>query len=115
MPNKTFEVKTYVLQMGYKSTATWGNTAIKIQGYLCCYGAKKERLIVYGLHPSSPIPPNAVCNWVGNVGAIFVPFTELKCYVDIARNEKPVFARLDSDKPEWMNLSTSTEPIGEGE
>ncbi len=115
MPNKTFEVKTYVLQNGYKNTATWGAVNIQIQGYVTCSGANGERLIVYGLHPSSPVPPNAFCNFAGNVGAIFVPFVELHNYVDLVRNEKPIFARLDSDRPEWMSLSTSAELVGEGE
>lgn len=115
MPNKTFAVTKYVLNSGFKNTASWGGTTILIQGYLACYGAARERLIVYGLHPASPVPPAPVCNWAGNVGAIFVPFSDLSAYVDIVRNEKPVYARLDSDRPDWMSLSTSTEPVGEGE
>jgi hypothetical protein len=31
------------------------------------------------------------------------------------RNEKPVYARLDSDHPNWMSLSTGLEPVGEQE
>jgi hypothetical protein len=67
------------------------------------------------LHPSSPTPSTPIYNVTGNVGAIFVPFSEIGKYVDIVRNEKPVFARLDSDNPNWMSLSTSNEPIGEEE
>ena len=114
MPNKTFPVTNYILQTGYKSTTNWGIT-IQAQGYVACYGSSNERLIIYGLHPASPVPPAPVCNWAGNVGAIFVPFADLPQYVDIVRNEKPVFARLDSDNPGWMSLSTSQEPVGEGE
>ncbi len=115
MPSKTFAVTTYVLNVGHKNTATWGTTQIQIQGYVACYGEDGSRLIVYGLHPSSPVPPAPVYNVSGNVGAVFVPFTELHNYVDIVRNEKPVYARLDSDHPDWMSLSTSQEPVGEEE
>jgi hypothetical protein len=45
-------------------------------------------------------------------GAIFVPFGDLPIYVDILRNEKPVYGRLD---PAGMTLSTSLEPPGEEE
>ncbi|MFN8376659.1 MAG: hypothetical protein U0694_27780 [Anaerolineae bacterium] len=31
-----------------------------------------------------------------------------------ARNEKPIFAHLRGDKPEWMSVTTSKEPVGEG-
>ncbi len=115
MPSKTFAVERYTLNAGFKNTAIWGTTNILIQGYVACYGATGERLIVYGLHPSSPVPPSPVCNWAGNVGALFVPFPQLGAYVDIVRNELPVYARLDSDHPDWMGLTTSQEPVGEGE
>lgn len=115
MPAKRFEVSNYVLNMGYKNGATWGGVAIQIQGYVTCYGADGSRLIVYGLHPSSPTPSAPVYNVTGNVGAIFVPFAELSNYVDIVRNEKPVYAYLNSDQPNWMSLSTSREPVGEEE
>jgi len=115
MATKTFEVVTYVLNMGYKNGATWGGVAIQIQGYVAWTGADGSRLIVYGLHPSSPVPPAPVYNVAGNVGAIFVPFSEIGKYVDIVRNEKPVYGYLNSDNPNWISLSTSSEPIGEGE
>jgi len=53
MPNKTFSVMNYVLNAGYKNSATWGGVSIRIQGYLACFGADGSRFIVYGLHPSS--------------------------------------------------------------
>jgi hypothetical protein len=114
MAKKTFSVTRYVYQVGYKNTATWGGTHILIQGYVACYG-DSDRFIVYGLHPDSPVPASPVYNVSGNVGAIFVPFAELSNYVDIVRNEKPVYATLNSDRPEWMGLRTSSEPTGEEE
>jgi hypothetical protein len=36
-------------------------------------------------------------------------------YVDLVRNEKPVYAYLNSDKPQWNSISTSNEPVGEEE
>lgn len=115
MPVKNFQVTKYILNAGFKNEASWGGTSILIQGYVACYGADNTRLIVYGLHPNSPTPPAPVYNVVGNVGAIFVPFRELSHYVDLVRNENPVYGRLDSDHPNWMSLSTSQEPVGEGE
>lgn len=114
MARKTFSVIRYVYQVGYKNTATWDGTQIVIQGYVTCYG-ESDRFIVYGLHPDSPVPDSPVYNVSGNVGAIFVPFAELSNYVDIVRNEKPVYASLNSDRPEWMGLRTAAEPVGEEE
>lgn len=115
MPTKTFNVVRYVYKVGYQDGATWGGTPILIQGYVACYGEQRDRFIVYGLHPDSAVPAAPVYNVSGNVGAIFVPFADLANYVDIVRYEKPVYAYLNSDHPEWMGLRTSSEPIGEGE
>jgi hypothetical protein len=115
MPSKTFAVTSYILNVGYKSNPGWGGVTIQAQRYVACYGADGSRFIVYGLHPSSPVPASPVYNIANNTGAIFVPFNDLPSYVDIVRNEKPVYARLDSDNPNWMGLSTSQEPVGEQE
>jgi hypothetical protein len=115
MPNKTFPVATYILSAGFKNTSGWGGVTIQSQGSLTCRGADGSTLIVYGLHPSSPVPATPVYNISANVGAIFVAFGDLPNYVDIVRNEKPVYARLDSDQPNWMGLSTNWEAVGEQE
>ncbi len=115
MPGESFIVNKYILKLGHKLKSTWGETTIEAQGILACYGEDRERLIIYGLHPSSPVPPSAVCNWSVRLGSIFVPFADLPAYVDIVRNEKPVYARITSDDPNSMDLGTDMEPIGEGE
>jgi hypothetical protein len=112
---KNFEVVNYTLNIGYKMSGTWGGVKIQIQGYVACAGVDGSALIVFGLHPDSPVPPTPVYNVATNMGGIFVPFSEIGHYVDIVRNEKPVYAYLDSDNPDWISLCTSLEPIGEGE
>ena len=49
------------------------------------------------------------------VGAIFLPFEDMDQYVDMVRNEKPIYAYLNSDHPQWNSLKTSKEPVGEEE
>lgn len=115
MTVKRFQVTRYELNAGFKNTAGWAGVTIQAQGYVTCFGDDGSRLIVYGLHPSSPVPATPVYNVGGNVGAIFVPFRDLGSYVDIVRNEKPVYGYLNSDHPTWISLSTSQEPVGEEE
>nr|TFG55318.1 MAG: hypothetical protein E4H34_00725 [Hyphomicrobiales bacterium] len=105
----------YILKLGHKLKSTWGGTTIEAQGILSCYGEHPQQLIIYGLHPNSPVPPSPVCNWSVRLGAIFVPFADFPAYVDIVRNEKPVYARVTSDDPDAMDLGTDMEQIGEGE
>lgn len=47
--------------------------------------------------------------------SINVPFNEMHNYVDVVRNEKPVYAYLNSEKPQWNFLSTAMENVGEEE
>ena len=115
MTNKWVAVTSYVLQAGYKSTTSFDGVMIAMQGYLECSTADGGKLIVYGLHPSSPVPAAPSYNPAIDVGAIFVPFADLPTYVDLVRNEKPVYAHLNSESLDWMCLTTSPEPVGEAE
>jgi len=110
---KTFLVERYKVALGHGMTATWSGTNIKARGYVACYGGD-HRFIAYFLTDDSPVP-NPVYVVQNKVGAIFVPFKEMQPFVDLLRNEKPIYAYLNSNKPEWNNIKTSLEPIGEEE
>lgn len=113
MTIKQFTVDTYVEALGYTLTATWGGVQIKARGYVACYGGD-HRLIIYFLAENSPVP-QPVYIPANKVGAIFVPFSECMPYIDMVRNEKPIHAYLNSDRPEWNYIRTSAEPVGEEE
>ncbi len=114
MAIKTFHVSSYRIGMGYKNTATWNGVKILIQGHLVCNSKDKYRFIIYGLHPKSQIP-DPVYIPANKVGAIFIPFAELQNYIDLVRFEKPVYVYMNSTKPDWNSLRTSSEPVGEQE
>ena len=110
---KQFIVYAYKIKLGHALTATWSGTQIKARGIVACYGAD-HRFIAYFLTDDSPVP-KPVYIVKNRVGAIFLPFKEMGPFVDLVRNEKPIYAYLNSDRPDWNNLSTSKEPIGEEE
>lgn len=111
MAIKSFSVTSYGLSIGYKSVV---HNNIIYQGVLTCQGAGGYRFFVYGLHPSSQ-RPGPYYNEEIKLGAIFIPFVELHNYIDLVRNEKPVYAHMNSDQPYWNGLSTREEPVGEQE
>lgn len=113
MAVKRFVVHSYSVKLGDALTATWSGTQIKARGIVACRG-RDHRFIAYFLTEDSPVP-NSVYVEANKVGAVFRPFEEMSAYVDLLRNEKPIYAYLNSSKPEWNNLSTSEEPIGEEE
>lgn len=113
MTTKSFLVESYVLALGHGMTATWSGKQIKARGYVACYGGD-HRFIAYFLKDDSPVP-GPVYVVQNKVGAIFLPFNEMGPFVDLVRNERPVYAYLNSDRPEWNSLKTSREPVGEEE
>jgi len=110
---KSFPVEKYEITLGHANTATWSGQTIKARGIVACYGGD-HRFIAYFLTDDSPVP-NPVYVVQNKVGAIFLPFKEMGPFVDLVRNEKPIYAYLNSDKPQWNSLSTGKEPIGEEE
>lgn len=114
MPSKTFAIESYVVSTGYGIPATWNGVTIKAQAYLACYGSGGDRLIAYFLAPDSPVP-QPIYDVPRRTGAIFLPFSDMAPYVDLVRNESPVFAHLNSEHPEWIALRTAREPVGEEE
>ena len=113
MATKTFQVTSYKMALGHAISATWSGKKIKIRGYVACYGGD-HRFIGYFLTNDSPVP-NPVYVVDNKVGAIFLPFDEMPLFVDMLRNEKPVYAYLNSNHPEWISIKTSKEPVGEEE
>lgn len=113
MAIKKFKVANYEVELGHGLTATWSGIKIKARGIVACYG-EDHRFIAYFLTEDSPVP-NPVYVIQNKVGAIFLPFNEMSPFVDLLRNEKPIYAYLNSTRPEWNHISTSKEPVGEEE
>lgn len=114
MAIKRFSVYSYKITLAHGATATWGGKKIKARGILTCFGADGWRFIAYFLTDDSPVP-NPMTILKNKVGAIFLPFKEMDAFVDLVRNEKPIYAYLNDVKPEWNSISSSSEPIGEEE
>lgn len=114
MATKSFKVNYYRACVGFQNAATWSGVTIKIQGYITCYGTDNYRFIAYFLHEDSAVPPPVYIP-ANKVGAIFLPFKDMPVYMDMVRNEKPIYAYLNTAKPEWNSIKTSNEPVGEEE
>ena len=57
-----------------------------------------------------PLPPNVTYPF----NTAFRPISEYAYYLDILRNEKPVYIVIEKD-PSLHAIKTHNEPIGEGE
>ena len=86
---------------------------MKIVGIIGCYG-KGYQLIINFVQEGIALP-KPVYNEEKKTGTIFVQSSMFANYLDLLRNEKPIFAYCNGDRPEWSNISSTNEPVGEGE
>lgn len=113
MATKTFEVKYYRVFLG---TGTVSN--IHIVGYLNCLDASANWVYqhtVYFVPDGSSLPPGWY-NPTVKAGAMFRPISQMGLFLDLLRNEKPIYASMDDQNPAEGNaFRTDPEAVGEGE
>ena len=114
MAIRIFEITNYKIKLGYRISATFGVTTIKAAGVISCMGNDNQRVVIYFLHDESLIP-NPAISAKGKWGNIFLPKEMMPVWIDILRNEKPLFGYINTDIPKLTNISTSNEPVGEEE
>lgn len=112
MPTKSFSVQSYEAAMARQMTI--GGGAAKFYAYICCHAKDGTRFCVYFLRPDSK-PIDNIYNPAAKWATAYLPADQYTWYIDLLRNEKPVYAYLNSDKPIANRLYTGKEPVGEGE
>jgi hypothetical protein len=114
-----FEIKQYMVIWRQLENRELGGTTVKIRGVVRCSGHDPRTNEAYTmdvmfLAPDSPFP-DPIFDEAGKKGYMFLPISDIAAFVDILRNEKPIFGHLRGDKPEWTSVTTTQEPVGEGE
>lgn len=111
MARSTFEVANYRIVMAQEMGVDRGSASV--YAYITCVGPTGERFTIYFLRPDSGRAGN-VYNPEEKWASSFVPAEQFPWYLDVLRNEKPVFCLVDSQRPQWNRISTGPEPTGEG-
>ena len=111
MAVKQFMVEEYQVRLGNALNATFGSITIRARGIVTCF-CRDHRFIAYFLIDESPVP-NLLYMEAKKVGAIFLPFSEMGPFVDLLRNEEPIYAYLNSNTPACNSIRTAEEPVGE--
>jgi len=112
MKSARFEIKNYQITMGANLPYIENGSDVKVCAIVGCYGDEYKLMINFVAENEEQ--PQSVYDADKKTGAIFLPISRLAGYIDILRNEKPLFAHLN-EKVEWITLGTGHEPIGEGE
>jgi hypothetical protein len=113
MATETFEIDSYEVKLSREMNGYAQGMNVKFPAYMLCRG-KEFHVIVYVLDDSSPVPDNTFLSQYKR-GTIFVPRWQYDWFLDMLRNEKPVYCYLNSDTPKWNSLYTGQEPVGEQE
>ncbi|MDE2856026.1 MAG: hypothetical protein OXN88_17780 [Chloroflexota bacterium] len=114
-----FEIKNYMVIWRQLEERDFAGVGARIRGLVRCNGVGAEdeesyRLDVYFLAPDSDVPDPQV-DIANRRGAIFMSIGDIHAFVDILRNEKPIFGHLRGDYPQWTSVTTSNEPVGTGD
>jgi hypothetical protein len=114
-----FEIKHYMVIWRQLENRDFNGIQIKVRGIVRCSGIEPQTreeyfMDVLFLSPDSPFPAPTI-ELENNKGYMFMPMSDMLAFVDILRNEKPIFGHLRPDKPEWTSVTTTQEPVGEGE
>jgi hypothetical protein len=113
MEAKVFEVKEYMIIWRQLERQTFDKVEAKVRALVRCSGTEYT-MDVYFLAEDSPYP-EPFFDVPNKKGAMFLNIRDIGPFVDMLRNEKPVYGHLRGDKPEWMSVTTGKEPVGEGE
>ena len=108
-----FEVKEYMVILRQLEEMDFEGQQIRLRGIVRCLG-DEHTLDVYFLDETSVVPA-PVANIEQKKGFMFMPYRDIHVLVDLLRNEKPIYAHLRTDRPQWTSITTTKEPVGEGE
>lgn len=109
----SFEVSTYDIRMARQLDLNVDGHLVRYHAVISCRGGGYT-LAIYFLTSASFIPNNAY-DAAAKRGTIYLPLEQYPLYLDILRNESPVYCFLNSSYPLHNGIYTGVEPVGEGE
>jgi len=118
-PFAVFELKNYMVIFRQSEQRAFGGVTATIRGLVRCTGVGVNddadyQLDVYFLDASGDFPTPQI-DLEANKGSIFMPMTDMRTFVDVLRNEKPIYGHLRADNPQLTSVTTNQEPIGAGD
>lgn len=113
MNSAVFEIKQYMVIWRQLETREFDGIQVQLRGMVRCIGDEYSMDVLFVV-PDSEVP-QPIFDEEKKKGYMFMPISDLPGFVDILRNEHPIFGHLRGDRPEWTSVTTSQEPVGEGE
>ncbi len=111
--NAVFEICEYIVILRQREALELGGMALTLRAIIRCLG-KTQRLDLQFVEENDANPPPHY-DEAAQEGQMVLPFRDFPIFLDLLRNEGPIFAHMRGDKPEWSSITTTREPVGEGE
>ena len=109
----SFEVSAYDVRLARQLDTNIDGKLVRYQAVINCRG-NGYTLTMYFLIDTSFIPNNTFDS-VNKRGAMYLRHEQYHRYVDLLRNERPIYCFLNSRYPLQNGIYTGTEPVGETE
>src|SRR5690606_36033783 len=97
----------------------FNGTDVLIRGIVRCTGKEPRTGEPYAMDVVFVAPdsayPTPYYDPAEKKGYMFILISDIMAFVDILRNEKPIIGHIRGDKPEWTSVTSTQEPVGEGE
>ncbi|MCC7565685.1 MAG: hypothetical protein KO206_05345 [Methanomicrobiaceae archaeon] len=120
MTQKTFEISAYEIQLAKEKRIVCEGRAVAVQAIIRCigipsiYSDEHWRVHLYFAGDAAGLPGTAVSQ-EDRLIRVFLPDGHFERFVDLLRNEKPIFCNFDFDRPDEIIFRSSIEPVGEEE
>jgi hypothetical protein len=115
-----FQLGGYKILLGGPFGAVKGDPQVQALGSILCEGeddVEAYRVTAYFLVDGSPAPAPTLVN-DGHDATLWLPRDLMAVWIDLLRNERPVYGYIDTNRPASTRITTDQmflEPIGEGE
>ena len=110
----SFQITTYRVLLGSKIGIGFPSLNYCYALITCTGAAGEQLLLAFG---DVPVQGQSNFSNLGQKrGGVAVSMSQFGSYLDILRNEKPVYGQICDTNPDTLNLvKTTEEPVGEGE
>ena len=109
-----FEVGGYTIKLGRRLSTRAGDQVVAATGFIAFLGEDFMSMNVYFVEDESPLP-DPILSRDGNVATLFLRSHLMPVWIDVLRNEKPIFGVIDTTQPGASHITTRNEPVGEEE
>lgn len=109
----TFKIDSYALRGARRMSGMLQGEQLVWRAHIDVYGGGYN-MTLYFVDDINNAPDNYYYE-PGKRGIVILPLEQYSWYVDMLRNESPVYAKIYTNAPNGISLYTGLEPIGEGE